>query len=216
MPLALFDLDHTLLTGDSDHSWGHFMAERELVDATTYFEHSDYYLSQYNAGRLNIQEFLGFQLAPLAGRRFDTLANLRAEYLAEKIHPLITPPARELVERHRIQGDTLAMVTATNDFITRPIADLFGIEHLIATEAEIVDGVLTGRFVGEPCFQDGKVTKLRQWLGHPVGALRGSWFYTDSHNDLPLLELVDHPVPVNPDPVLEQEAKRRGWRIVRF
>lgn len=213
MSLALFDLDFTLLRGDSDHAWGHFLAERELVDPETFIERSDHYLAEYNAGRLDIHEFLAFQLAPLAQQRYDTLVELRDAYLAQKIHPFITDPARELVEYHRSGNDTLAVITATNDFITRPIADLFGIEHLIATELERVDGAFTGKVVGVPCFREGKITKLREWLARTGGDLQGSWFYTDSRNDLPLLEEVEHPVAVNPDAVLEEEARRRGWPI---
>lgn len=216
MPLALFDLDYTLLRGDSDHAWGHFLAERGVVDPRTYFERSDHYLGEYNAGRLDIHEFLAFQLAPLARERQERLLALRAEYLVEKIHPFITDAARELVEHHRGQGDTLVVITATCDFVTRPIADLFGIEHLIATELEVVDGAYTGRVAGEPCFREGKIVKLREWMARTGDDLCGSWFYSDSRNDLPLLEQVDHPVAVNPDAVLEQEARRRGWPIHRF
>lgn len=217
MPLALFDLDYTLLRGDSDHAWGLFLAERGVVDPGGFIERSDHYLAEYDAGRLDIREFLDFQLAPLAQERYETLRGLRDEYLVEKIHPFITDAARDIVAQHRRQGDTLVVITATNDFITRPIADLFGIEHLIATELEFVNGAFTGRSVGVPCFREGKITKLREWMartGHDD--LRGSWFYSDSRNDLPLLELVDHPVAVNPDAVLEQEAHRRGWPIHRF
>ncbi len=216
MTLALFDLDYTLLKGDSDHSWGLFLAERGFVDPGTFVERSDHYLAEYNAGRLDMQEFLAFQLAPLARAPHETLVSLRSEYLVEKIHPFITEPARELVAHHRERGDTLVVITATCDFVTRPIADLFGIEHLIATELEVVDGAFTGGIVGVPCFREGKVTKLRAWMAGTGHDLRGSWFYTDSRNDLPLLEEVDHPVAVNPDAVLEQEARKRSWPIHRF
>lgn len=216
MPLALFDLDYTLLRGDSDHAWGHFLAERRVVDPERFFERSDYYLAEYDAGRLDMQEFLEFQLAPLAQGSYNALIRLRDEFVVEKIHPFITNAARELVEYHRARGDTLVVITATSDFVTRPIADLFGIEHLIATEVELVDGAFTGRIVGVPCFREGKVTKLREWMARTGGDLEGSWFYSDSRNDLPLLEQVDHPVAVNPDAVLEQEARRRNWPIHRF
>lgn len=217
MTLALFDLDYTLLRGDSDHAWGVFLAESGLVDAETHIERSDHYLAEYDAGRLDMDEFLAFQLAPLTRERLEVLLDLRARFLVEKIHPLITDAARELVEFHRQRNDTLVVITATSDFVTRPIADLFGIEHLIATELELVDGAYTGKVIGVPCFREGKITKLREWMartGHDD--LRDSWFYSDSRNDLPLLEQVDHPVAVNPDAVLEQEAHRRGWPIHRF
>jgi len=216
MPLALFDLDFTLLRGDSDHAWGHFLAERGVVDTETFIERSDHYLAEYDAGRLNMQEFLEFQLAPLAAHSCDALAAMREAFLVEKIHPMVTDAARELVEHHRERGDVLVVITATSDFVTRPIADLFGIEHLIATELELVDGAFTGRVVGVPCFREGKVVKLREWMSRNGADLRGSWFYTDSRNDLPLLEEVDHPVAVNPDAVLEREARRRSWPIQRF
>ena len=216
MSLALFDLDHTLLSGDSDHSWGAFLAERALVDPATYAERSDYYFSEYQAGRLDIHEFLTFQLKPLAEGRYRDLLRLRQEFVKEKILPMVPADARDLVEYHRERGHRLAIITATNDFITRPIADLFGIDHLIATELEMIDGTFTGRIVGEPCFREGKITKLNEWLSRAGGGMNGSWFYTDSQNDLPLLERVDHPVAVNPDAVLEQEAQRRGWPIRRF
>lgn len=217
MPLALFDLDYTLLSGDSDHGWGHFLAERGVVDAETFMERSDHYLVEYDAGRLDMEEFLAFQLAPLAREPYERLLVLREEYLVEKIKPMISNAARELVDSHRRQNDKLVVITATNDFITRPIAGMFGIDELIATELEFVDGAFTGKVVGVPCFREGKVTKLREWMartGHDD--LSGSWFYTDSRNDVPLLEQVDHPVAVNPDAVLEQEALRRGWPIHRF
>ncbi len=217
MTLALFDLDYTLLRGDSDHAWGIFLAERGLVDPEIHIERSDHYLAEYDAGRLDMEEFLAFQLTPLTRERLEVLLELRDRFLVEKIHPLVTDAARELVEFHRQRSDTLVVITATSDFVTRPIADLFGIEHLIATELELVDGAFTGKVIGVPCFREGKITKLRDWMartGHDD--LQGSWFYSDSRNDLPLLEQVDHPVAVNPDAVLEQEAHRRGWPIHRF
>jgi len=216
MPLALFDLDYTLLRGDSDHTWGHFLAENGLVEPDTYIERSDHYFDEYNAGRLDIQEFLEFQLAPLAREPYDKLVSLRETYVREKILPFVTEEARALVDDHRRRGDTLVVITATNDFVTRPIADLFGIEHLIATELERVDGAFTGRIVGVPCFREGKITRLREWMAKTGADLAGSWFYSDSRNDLPLLEQVDHPVAVNPDQVLEAEALAHGWPIHRF
>lgn len=216
MSLALFDLDHTLLSGDSDHSWGAFLAERALMDPATYAERSDYYFAEYQAGRLDIHDFLTFQLKPLAEGCYRDLLGLRQEFVKEKILPMVPAEARDLVQYHRERGDRLAIITATNDFITRPIADLFEIEHLIATELEMIDGTFTGRIIGEPCFREGKITKLNEWLSRAGGDMDGSWFYTDSQNDLPLLERVDHPVAVNPDAVLEQEAQRRGWPIRRF
>jgi len=216
MALALFDLDHTLLSGDSDHAWGHFLAERGVVDPERFIQRSDHYLVEYDAGRLDIGEFLEFQTAPLVAERYERLLALREEFIEHRIPPLISDAARTLVASHRAAGHTLAIITATNDFITRPIAGLFGIDHLIATELEHVEGAFTGRIIGAPCFREGKIDKLREWLAARGEELAGSWFYSDSRNDLPLLELVDHPVAVNPDPVLEAEAGRRGWPIHRF
>lgn len=216
MALALFDLDHTLLKGDSDHGWGLYLAERAIVDPDSFPERTHYFKAEYDAGRLDMQEFLAFQLRPLAENSYDILLALRETFLEEKILPMVTDESRQLVANHRERGDTPVVITATNDFITRPITDLYGIEHLIATELERVDGAFTGNIVGEPCFREGKVSKLRDWLTRSGETLTGSWFYSDSHNDLPLLEHVDHPVAVNPDTVLEDEARRRGWPIHRF
>lgn len=216
MALALFDLDYTLLSGDSDHAWGHFLAEQSVVDAEEFIDRSDHYLAEYDAGRLDIHEFLDFQLTPLVAGRYETMVTLRGQFIEEKILPLVSDRARELVEGHRAEGHTLAIITATNNFITRPIAGLFGIDHLIATELEFINGAFTGRIIGAPCFREGKIEKLRDWLETRDEEMAGSWFYSDSRNDLPLLELVDHPVAVNPDAVLEAEASRRGWPIERF
>lgn len=216
MTLALFDLDNTLLCGDSDHAWGVFLAERGIVDPDTWLARNDQYLADYNAGQLDIHEYLAFQYAPMARRGHDELLRLRADYVADRIHHFITDAAQQLVQSHRERGDTLVVITATCDFVTRPIADLFGIEHLIATELEIRDGGFTGGIVGEPCFREGKIIRLREWMARRGGDLGGSWFYSDSRNDLPLLEQVDNPVAVNPDARLEQEARRRGWPIRRL
>lgn len=216
MALALFDLDYTLLKGDSDHAWAHYMVEREVVEPGAFAERSDYYKAEYDAGRLNMQEYLEFQLRPMAENPYERLVALRETFLEDKILPMVTEASLELVAQHRDQGDTLVVITATCDFITRPIADLYGIEHLIATELERVNGTFTGNIVGPPCFREGKITKLHDWLARSGESLHGAWFYSDSRNDLPLLEHVDHPVAVNPDTVLEAEALRRGWPIHRF
>jgi HAD superfamily hydrolase (TIGR01490 family) len=216
MPLALFDLDNTLLAGDSDHAWGVFLAERGFVDAEEHVRAHDRFLAQYHAGVLDINEFLEFQLRSLARfERFD-LERWRGEYLEVKVRPMMTEPARELVNRHRSQGDRLIMITATNSFITRPIAREFGVETLIATEPEELAGRFTGKVAGIPCFREGKVTRLEAWLGEHNETLAGSWFYSDSHNDLALLERVDHPMAVNPDNRLAAHAEAKGWPVIRF
>lgn len=214
MPLAIFDLDNTLLAGDSDHAWGEFLAEHGLVDGEAYRRRNERYYAEYRAGTLDIHEFLAFALKPLAEHDLATLEAWRERYLGEKVLTMITDAARALVEKHRAAGDTLVVITATNSFVTAPIARLFGIEHLIATEPEMRHGRYTGRVAGVPCFREGKVVRLEEWMARHGYSLEGSWFYSDSHNDLPLLTRVTHPVAVNPDAVLKREAERRGWPIL--
>lgn len=214
MSLAIFDLDHTLLAGDSDHAWGEFLVTRGVVDGETYRSANDRYFAQYQAGRLEIREYLAFALAPLARLDRPTLDDLHRQFMDARIRPMITGPARALVERHRACGDTLLIVTSTNRFVTAPIAREFGVEHLLATDPEERDGRYTGGVAGTPCYREGKVERLREWLAGHDETLDGSWGYSDSHNDLPLLDLVTHPVAVDPDDVLRREAERRGWPII--
>ncbi|HHH48635.1 MAG TPA: HAD family hydrolase [Gammaproteobacteria bacterium] len=214
MSLAIFDLDNTLLGGDSDYLWGRFLVENELVDGAFYERENLRFLHEYEAGTLNILEFLAFSLKPLAAMEPERLAALHRQFMAEKIQPIILPKARALIDKHRRGDDTLLIVTATNSFVTRPIADALGIEHLIATEPERIDGRYTGRVQGTPSFREGKVTRLEAWLEAHGENLAGSWFYSDSHNDLPLLEMVEHPVAVDPDDTLRDHAQARGWPII--
>ncbi len=214
MALALFDLDNTLLRGDSDHAWGQFLAQHGVVDADNHVRTHDRYLSDYRAGRLDIEEFLKFQLGPLKQNPRRELERWRQRFVIERVRAMISSSARALVESHRTRGDTLVIVTATNSFITRPIAEEFGISWLIATEPELVDGEFTGRVSGIPNFREGKLQNLETWRSaHGIG-LAGSWFYSDSHNDLPLLMAVENPVAVNPDPVLAETARRGDWPIL--
>ncbi len=216
MSLAIFDLDNTLLRGDSDHAWGMFLVERGLVDGETYQLANERYYAQYRDGTLDIMEFLAFALAPLARVEPATLRAWHHEFMQAKIRPMITAPARALVEQHRARGDTLLIITATNRFVTAPIAREFGIENLLATDPETVDGRYTGRIDGVPCYREGKVIRLREWLALHGHTLDDSWFYSDSHNDLPLLETVTHPVAVNPDEILRATAQTRGWTVLRL
>ncbi len=216
MTLAIFDLDNTLLRGDSDHAWGQFLVENRVVDGESYRRENERYYAQYQAGTLDILEFLAFALRPLAMRDLDTLRAWHRRFLQEKIRPMVTDPARALVESHRARGHTLVIITATNSFVTAPIAAEFGIQHLIATEAEMRDGHYTGNVRGVPCYREGKVTRLKAWMAEHGETLEDSWFYSDSHNDLPLLSIVNHPVAVNPDDLLRAEAQRRGWRILQL
>lgn len=214
MSLAIFDLDNTLLGGDSDHSWGEFLVQQQLVDGKLFKAKNDYFYQQYQAGTLDIFEFLAFALQPLT--RFDQnqLAALHKQFMDEKIKPLFLPKAHALIEQHRTQGDDLLIITATNRFVTGPIAAALGIENLLATDPELVDGRYTGKVTGTPCFQDGKVTRLQQWLTGYEGDLSNSYFYSDSINDLPLLKLVDNPVAVDPDERLRHHAQQAGWPVI--
>ena len=217
MELALFDLDHTLLAGDSDYEWAQFLIERGVLDRERYEAQNDEFFREYRAGTLDIHEFLDFQLAPLARHPRGQLDAWHAEFMDAKVRPMIGPRARELVARHRDAGALCAIVTATNSFVTAPIAREFGVAHLVATEPEIRAGSFTGKVAGIPCFRDGKVTRIEQWLagiGQPLASFQRSWFYSDSHNDLPLLERVTRPVAVDPDEPLRRVAESRGWPVL--
>jgi HAD superfamily hydrolase (TIGR01490 family) len=212
--IALFDLDNTLIAGDSDYLWGCFLVEQGIVDGQVYEQANRRFYDQYKLGELDIYEFLDFQLQPLAKHDMETLQRWRREYIQEKIAPILLPRAHDLLDRHRQQGDTLVIITATNRFITGPIAALYGIDHLLATEPEISNNRYTGRITGLPCFQEGKVTWLEIWLAEHEQTLEDSWFYSDSHNDLPLLGKVARPVAVDPDEILRQHAVKHDWPVI--
>ncbi len=217
MNLALFDLDNTLLAGDSDYEWGQFLIDRGVVDRDFYESRNRDFYEQYKAGTLDIHEFLAFALEPLARHTPAELARWHEAFMAERILPMIGPAARSLVARHAAQGDLMAIITATNAFVTAPIARELGVAHLIATQPEMVEGRYTGRAEGVPCFQAGKVTRLEAWLaarGQMLESFPESWFYSDSANDLPLMQRVSHPVAVDPDARLEAVARERGWPIL--
>jgi HAD superfamily hydrolase (TIGR01490 family) len=214
MALAIFDLDETLLAGDSDYLWGQFLVEQRIVDGAHYQRENERFYRQYREGKLDINAWLEFQLAPLAAHDPGFLSELRRRFIREKIQPIVLPAAQALIERHRSAGDTLLIVTSTNSFITRPIAELFAIPNLLATEPEMEGERYTGRVAGLPCFREGKVTRLREWLVEHPFRLADCWCYSDSHNDLPLLELVGHPTAVDPDPVLARDAKARAWPVI--
>jgi len=214
LSLAIFDLDNTLLGGDSDYLWGRFLAERGVVDGDAYERENHRFYLEYQAGTLDIREFLAFSLRPLAETEPTRLAELRHEFMRERIEPIILPAARSLLAKHREAGDALLIITATNRFVTAPIAEALGVDDLLATDPEYRNGRYTGQVSGTPCFREGKVERLNQWL-HRTGAnLAESWFYSDSHNDLPLLELVTHPVAVDPDETLAAHAEQRGWPVL--
>ncbi|MEO1854036.1 HAD family hydrolase [Chromohalobacter sp.] len=214
MSLAIFDLDNTLLDLDSDHAWGEFLIEQGAVDATTYRDANERFYQQYQDGTLDIMAYLALALKPLAENTPEQLAAWHQQFMASKIEPHILTRGEELLARHRAKGDRLLIITATNRFITGPIAERLGVDDLIAVEPEIEAGHYTGRVVGTPSFREGKVERLDAWLAEEDVTLDGAWFYSDSHNDLPLLERVDHPVAVDPDDALREAATRRGWRIL--
>jgi HAD superfamily hydrolase (TIGR01490 family) len=216
LTLAIFDLDNTLLRGDSDYAWGQFLVENHIVDGETYRRENERYYAQYHEGTLDIMEFLAFALRPLTAHDRSALDGWHRRYLQTKILPMITAEARALLDQHRARGDTLMIITATNNFVTAPIARELNVPWLLATDAEERDGRFTGRVAGIPCFRDGKVRRLEAWLAEHGATLDESWFYSDSHNDLPLLERVTHPVAVNPDPILRATAQARGWRIIEL
>ena len=217
MNLTLFDLDNTLLACDSDYEWGQFLVDRGVLDRAEYEAQNAAFYEQYKAGTLDIHEFLGFALRPLAEHAPADLERWHADFMAARIRPAMTSAARALVRRHLDAGDLCAVVTATNSFVTAPIVREFGVPHLVATEPERDAGRFTGRVAGIPCFREGKIARVEGWLaaqGHRLGDFPQSRFYSDSHNDLPLLQRVTHPVAVDPDPALAAEAGRRGWQVI--
>ncbi|MDQ5810268.1 MAG: HAD-IB family hydrolase [Actinomycetota bacterium] len=216
MALALFDLDNTLLAGDSEHAWGEFLIDIGAVDEESFRAENDRLYEEYLAGTLDIYESIRFQLGPLMEHPPETLRRWQEEFMRSRIEPMITQAAVDLVEEHRGSGDDLAIITASNSFVTRPIADRFGVRELLAIELERIYGRYTGRVLGTPTFREGKVLRLQEWIESNCRTLEGSHFYSDSHNDLPLLQLVDHPVAVDPDPVLRAHAEAMGWPIVRL
>lgn len=214
MPLAIFDLDNTLLAGDSDHAWGEFLVARQLVDSEEHQRRNDEFYVQYQQGGLDIDAYLRFALAPIAGQSPAELAPLHRDFMENYIAAMQLPKATALIDKHRQQGHTLMIITATNRFVTGPIAKALGIDILLASEAEIIDGAYTGQSEDIPCFQEGKVVRLNRWLRENGKDLADSYFYSDSHNDLPLLKQVDHPVAVDPDQTLRDYAAQQGWPII--
>jgi HAD superfamily hydrolase (TIGR01490 family) len=215
--LALFDLDNTLLAGDSDYNWSLFLISEGLLDEKTHHDRNEQFYLDYKNGCLDIYAFLKFQLQPLSQHPKKFLDELHVKYMDKVIRPMMTQKAQDLVNQHKDAGDLCLVITATNSFVTKPIASAYGIEHLIGTDPEMVDGEFTGAVSGVPSFQEGKVTRLNQWLAERAKTLNDfnvSYFYSDSHNDLPLLKLVTHPVAVDADPQLKAFADERGWPVI--
>jgi HAD superfamily hydrolase (TIGR01490 family) len=217
MNLALFDLDNTLLAGDSDHAWGEFLCARGAVDAPAYQARNNAFYEQYKAGTLDNLAFLAFVLEPLARLPRAELDALHADFMREHISKMILPQGQALIRQHGEAGDLVAIVTATNAFVTAPIARALGVEHLIATIPAQEDGRFTGAPRGTPAFKAGKITRVEAWLESLALNLHSfprSWFYSDSLNDLPLLSRVSDPVAVDPDPTLRQHAEQAGWPVI--
>jgi len=212
--LALFDLDNTILAGDSDYNWSRFLIQEGYLDGAIHAEKNEKFYADYKAGTLDIYAFVEFQFKPLARNPRTVLNQLLKKYVEEVIKPMITEKARALVKRHQDEGDLIIVITATNSFITKPIAELFGIENLIGTDPEEKEGEFTGKVSGLPSFKEGKVTRLESWLkgkNLSLASFENSYFYSDSHNDLPLMQKVTHPVAVDSDDVLSEYAKSKGW-----
>ena len=217
--LALFDLDNTILAGDSDHAWGEFLIEHGLVDPASHRAINDAHYQSYLAGTLDIHEYVRFTISPVSSFSEEDRNRLHEIFMERSIRPMILPKSRALIESHRTRGDICIIITATNDFIAAPIAKRLGVSTLLATELETVDGKLTGKIRGEPCYQKGKVRKLSLWIEQELCCgrsfeLSSAVFYTDSINDLPLMELVSEPVAVDPDDSLKREAQARQWKVI--
>ena len=211
--LALFDLDNTLLAGDSDYNWSLFLISEGLLDAKTHQDRNEQFYEDYKNGCLNITEFLAFQLKPLSEHSKKFLDELHVKYMDKVIRPMMTKKAQALVDEHKAAGDLCVVITATNSFVTKPIATAYGIEHLLGSDPEMVNGEYTGGVTGVPTYKEGKVIRLNQWLearGTKLGDYEVSYFYSDSHNDLPLMKLVTNPVAVDADEILTAYAKEQA------
>lgn len=216
MSLAIFDLDNTLIAGDSDHAWGEFLVEHGIVDAHIYKTANDRFYQNYLDGSLDIMEYLSFSLRPLAEHSPEQLQKWHQQFMLEKIQPIMLDKANEKLAWHKAQGDFILIITATNRFVTEPIAEHLGVHELIAIEPEMVDGRYTGQVAGIPSFKEGKVIRLRKWLEDKDFDLAETYFYSDSHNDLPLLHLVGKPIAVDPDETLKAEAEQNSWPVISF
>ena len=214
MTLAIFDLDHTLLNGDSDFLWGEYMVETGIVSEQEYRARNEEFYRDYQRGTLDNDRYLEFALEPLTHYTIEELHAWREDYVEKWIKPIIAPGARNLLDSHQSRGHELLIISATHLFVTEPIARILGVQMVLATAPEIIDNRYTGRFLGTPTYQEGKVKVLNEWLNNSNHDLDGSYFYSDSINDISLLELVDNPVAVNPDEALKAIAQARNWKII--
>jgi len=217
MSLAMFDLDNTLIGGDSDYLWGEFLCEEGIiVDPVSFQKMNENFYQQYEIGKLDIYAWAEFSFKVLTEYSLDKLYELRQNFIQQKIEPIFLEKAQSCINQHKEKGDTVLVITASNSFITAPIAEMYGIDHLLATEPEFKSGRFTGKVSRIPCFQSGKIDNLMPWLDKNGENLIGSYFYSDSHNDLPLLELVDNPVAINSDKVLTSVALENGWPVLNW
>ncbi len=216
MTLAIFDLDHTLITDDSDYLWGEYMVENNLVDEQEYRAQNEIYYQDYQRGSLNSAQYLEFALEPLTRFSIEKLHAWRADFVENWIKPIIAPGSCALLDEHRRKNHELLIISATNLFVTAPIAELLGVPTVLSTEPEIIDSRYTGRYLGTPTYREGKVTALREWLTKSAHSMDGSYFYSDSINDLAMLEQVDHPITVHPDEKLKVIAEDRGWPVINL
>ncbi len=214
MALAIFDLDNTLISGDSDHSWGEFLVSEQLVDAQQFKKTNDQFYADYVAGSLDIFAYLEFSLQPLTEMSMAELDKLHKRFMQQVIAPMQLAKAKALLQQHRDAGDRLLIITSTNRFIVEPICHSLGVTEILATDAQIVDGRYSGKIEGVPTYKEGKVVRLNAWLAEQRETLEGSWFYSDSINDLPLLLEVDHAVAVDPCPALQEIAAQKHWQII--
>ena len=217
MSLAIFDLDNTLIGGDSDYLWGEFLCDEGIIsDRQSFEKKNDYFYQQYELGSLDIYAWAEFSFEILSHYSINELEAFHLKFMAQKIEPIFLKKAQDCINSHKENGDTVVVITASNTFVTTPIVKRYGINHLIATEPEIVSGRYTGKVSGIPCFKSGKIENLMPWLERNGESLKDSTFYSDSHNDLPLLELVDNPVAVNADKILTQIAEKKGWKVLNW
>jgi HAD superfamily hydrolase (TIGR01490 family) len=215
MSLAIFDLDNTLIGGDSDYLWGEFLCDEGIIsDRQSFEKKNDYFYQQYELGSLNIYAWAEFSFEILSHYSIDELEAFHLKFMAQKIEPIFLKKAQDCINSHKENGDTVLVITASNTFVTAPIVKRYGINHLIATEPEIVSGRYTGKVSGIPCFKSGKIENLMPWLERNGESLKDSTFYSDSHNDILLLELVENAVVVNADAKLTLIARKKGWKIV--
>lgn len=212
--LAIFDLDNTLLAGDSDHAWGEFLVTKGIVSTDEHRRANDHFYQQYLSGSLNIHEYVAFVTTPLRRLTAAQRQTLRSEFVRDVVTPMIAPGALPLLQQHRDEGDDLLIITATNRFVTAPIAELLDVPHLLATDLAEQDGEFTGEIAGTPAFQGGKIVRLQAWLAQQPHAYTEQYFYSDSHNDLPLLNEVTHPIAVDPDATLLSTAEELGWPVI--